>query len=251
MILSLHGGLGDSACYTGIPEAYFKKFGEKLYIRSYYTEFWENNPYCILGAPSEPDEIHKLRFEKHGEEKDWAKYRPQRLFSEMTQSEVEYEEVQPKLYTPRDTIPRRLVVCDEANWKSRRGYQHLPKLIANLGEMNWDTFLIRNGGTETDREVFTSDHTVNFNLKDTINFIATADLYIGYDSGLAHIAAGLGVPYILILGSTPPVVMKHASCLHAAEVCQHCFTNECPHQCLANSDDKNEEIKNIIKERFD
>lgn len=247
MNLILHGGLGDSACYTGIPEAYFQGYGKKLTIQSYHIELWESNPYCELGTSSGTEKTHKLRFEQHGEANEWTTYRPQRIFAELTGSEIEYENVQPNLYIPRNITPGRLVVCDEANWESRRGYKHLPQLVSELRKLNWDTYLIRNGGTENDREVYTSDHTVSFNLKDTIDFMATAELYIGYDSGLAHIAAGLGIPYILMLGSTPPVVMRHACCLHVVEVCEHCFTVNCPHECLAKSDDKNEEIIAKIK----
>lgn len=58
----------------------------------------------------------------------------------------------------------------------------------------------------TDRELFDADipKFINRPISEVVSAIAAAKLFIGCDSGIAHISVGLGIPSILIFGPTKP-----------------------------------------------
>ena len=47
---------------------------------------------------------------------------------------------------------------------------------------------------------------VNASLRDTLGLIQSASLFIGNDSGPAHIAAGFNVPLVVLFGESDPVI---------------------------------------------
>ncbi|MBN1807829.1 MAG: lipopolysaccharide heptosyltransferase II [Planctomycetes bacterium] len=76
-------------------------------------------------------------------------------------------------------------------------------------------------------------------LAGLVSIIAAAALFIGNDSGAAHLAAGLGVPTVAIFGSTDPVATRplgrRTRVLYAHVECSPCFGRTCRHstyQCL-------------------
>lgn len=244
MILNLHWSLGDHACYSGIFEAYYRRFGEHLGLlgEGKFSALWKTNPF-VTTKPS--GESYRLRVERIGDKTDWTMYRPQRIFEEMTGVLPSREEVQPKLYRDRKPVKGRVAVCDEAGWPNRRGYAYFNNLVNELNK-DCETYLIRNIGIGP-RQIGCAKHEIRLSLDETIDFLATTEVYIGYDSGLAHLAAGVGTPYVMFNSATPPVVVKHDKCILALEACDHCCSDCCNNHCLQNFPDHNSQIIEEIK----
>ncbi len=68
--------------------------------------------------------------------------------------------------------------------------------------------------------------------------LAVCDLFVGNDSGAAHVAAAVGVPAIVIFGPTDPERTRplgpHAVVLREAVSCSPCHLRDCPvdHRCM-------------------
>jgi heptosyltransferase III len=63
------------------------------------------------------------------------------------------------------------------------------------------------GGPGDDLTPFAEFRTqVNTSLRDTLGLIQSASLFIGNDSGPAHIAAGFNVPLVVLFGESDPVI---------------------------------------------
>lgn len=64
-------------------------------------------------------------------------------------------------------------------------------------------------------------------LKETAEVMALATVVVGNDSGLAHLAAALGVPTIMIFGPTPHLSLgqmpPHVTILRAGLACEPCW----------------------------
>jgi len=80
-------------------------------------------------------------------------------------------------------------------------------------------------------------------LQEAIALIAQADLFVGNDSGLTHVAARLDVPTLAIFSGTAPIEVwapfgRQATILHAPVDCAPCYLPSlelCPnaHKCVA------------------
>jgi hypothetical protein len=245
--LVVHGNLGDHACYTGIPFGYWRHFGRKLVVCSDRRDFdclWANNPFCEL-ADVPADRTYSVRFEEFGATDDWLVYRPQRVLLEMTGVLADPDDVDPALYYDRAPIEKRLVVCDQAHWECRRGYPYLNDLLKELRDMGWEVIYVRN--TEvSERQIYCETSMIRVGLRETIEILGTASLFIGYDSGMAHLAAGMKVPSVLLSAATPPIVFRHRSCLYCLEACAHCCTDNCPKRCLSSCGNQNASILQVI-----
>jgi heptosyltransferase-2 len=68
-------------------------------------------------------------------------------------------------------------------------------------------------------------------LQDAIALIALCRLFVTNDSGLMHVAAGLGVPLVAIFGSTNPVTTgpwsKNSRVVRASVPCSPCLKPDC------------------------
>ena len=63
------------------------------------------------------------------------------------------------------------------------------------------------GGPGDDLSAFSEFRTqVNTSLKDTLVLMQSASLFVGNDSGPAHIAAAFGVPLVVLFGESDPVI---------------------------------------------
>lgn len=87
-------------------------------------------------------------------------------------------------------------------------------------------------------------------LTDLVKFFTTVKLYVGYDSGWAHVAAGFNIPHVLLLGATPAVTVRHDSCLYTLQACDPCCTGRCQQLCLQATPNRNDDIMKAIKEKF-
>ncbi len=69
-------------------------------------------------------------------------------------------------------------------------------------------------------------------LDECMDVLAGAALVVANDSGLMHLAAGLGTPTVGIFGSSSPQLTsplgKHTAVVYAGVECSPCFERECP-----------------------
>jgi len=253
MILNIHGSIGDHIMATGLPGAYFKLTGEKTYIKTERPGgdpvYWESNPY-ILNQPA--GEIRSLAFNAYP--KDYMIYTPVRMFYDISGYIVDRSEVHPNLYKGRQPEKDLIVVNDQAGWPSRRGYPHLNELIRELLEGGWRVCYMRNDeyqdccGQLSARQLTHYTYEIQPTLRQGVETLQRAAVYIGYDSGYAQVAGALGVPYVLISGPIPPINTKHNSCIYALNdsKCRRCCVNSCPNNCLQSAPNRNREIRDAI-----
>lgn len=250
MILNLWGSLGDHVIMTGIPEAYYLYYGEKTKIIDKGSDiFWNNNPYVTeerIGkechfAPNNPD--------------TYQFYYPQRVFKDITGLWIERELIQPNLYIPRKTIPKLVIMNDQAGWPSRRGYRYLNNLSRRLMESGYTVAYLRNNGFKDCTNKVSAGQIWQYSYilsdlprPDLVARMSEAAFYIGYDSGLSTLAGALKIPYITFYGSIPAINTAHDTCIYAIDECDHCCTDQCNKNCLTLYEDKTEEIMERIEE---
>jgi ADP-heptose:LPS heptosyltransferase len=249
MILHLWGSLGDHVIMTGIPEAYFKIFGEQTKIIDKHSDlFWNNNPYIT------EESIGKDYYFNANTVDTYQYYYPQRVFHDITGLWVDREDVQPNLYIPRKTIPKLVIMNDQAGWPSRRGYRYLTNLSIRLMENGYIVAYLRNTGFKdcTNKvsagQIWKYSYILeNLPMPQLVDKLSEAALYIGYDSGISAIVGAFKIPYITFYGSIPAINTTHFTCIYAIDECDHCCTDQCNKNCLTLYEDKTDEIMERIK----
>jgi ADP-heptose:LPS heptosyltransferase len=243
--------MGDHLIATGIPEAYYKLFGEKTYISSKYSEeFWNTNPYVTN------DKIgnhFSLRF--NSSLVDYMIYYPVRVFYDITGQVVDRKFVHPYIYKHRNPNKNLVVINEQAGWPSRRGYKYFNDLAERLIAIGFTVCYLNNSsfrdclGQPSPRTVTACSIEVkNPPMHDLIQLLSTAKVYIGYDSGLAQLAGALKVPTVSLYGSIPAINTMHDYCIYYVDNCQHCCADQCTKNCLSNTENKNGEILERVLE---
>ena len=229
--LQLISTMGDNAAFTGLPEAYFKLTNRKLAVScpsNAYKYLWERNPFveyqgtrasCCVLTP--PEKMGRLIYSQV--------YKPIYFFGQLTGKGSRPYDVEPNLYLPRKPISKRLIVCDEAGWPNRKGYPFLKNAIIGLKKDGWDVIhlvgrtKVWNYGTDkswaNELEDLKLDTAQLTNCKDIVDFMATAAAYVGYESGMAHVAGALRMPYAFFAGGTSVTANRHPSCVFAVDGC--------------------------------
>ncbi len=255
MIIKVHGSLGDQIMLTGLPKAYHKLFGEKSHIVGGRQEIWDGNPY-ITNKPI--GETFSYTFNSYP--KDYMVYYPIRLFYDMCGVIADRNFVHPAIYKKKKNSDFKLIVInDQAGWPSRVGYPFFDDLVYKLiEEFDIPVHYVRNErfrdcmGRCPAKEVKNSSTIMQEDvaLSDLIDLINDAALYIGYNSGLSHIAGALNTPYIQFDGPIPPINTVHNSCIYVPNIlaCRRCVSEVCNEACLVNMSNINDEIIKVIKE---
>jgi hypothetical protein len=246
MILQVHQGLGDQIMHTGLPEAYYKIFGEKIGITGHREELWQYNQYVDWHAEGN---VISLPF---NQPRDYMIYYPVRLFYDFTGWIVNKDLVQPNIYIKPDRNKHRLLVNDQSGWPTRVGYPYFEELIVKLRELfRFEIRYIRNEnfrnciGQCPPRELSTFDVLLeNLSLDGLIYEFQHAGLYVGYDSGLAQLAGATNTPYVLLEGPVAPINTVHNSCVWYLDLpnCKKCNLDNCFRYCLSQAKNYNPEI---------
>ena len=105
--------------------------------------------------------------------------------------------------------PRRILVHPGSgsplkNWPLKR-FQQLSRKLAESGfEIYW-----RIGPAEEDVPPVSSSHIIREgSLVKLLRWMKGCDLFVGNDSGLAHCAAGMGIPCVVVFGPSDPLVWR-------------------------------------------
>lgn len=264
--IELIDALGDHVCFTGIPEAYFKRTGIRLAIRPWswlggsqmMQPVWENNPYCVWRG--EATRWYAMPKNFNGAMAyEWnTVYKPLRIYKDLTGEFISPDAVRPKLYYPRTRVRNRLIVNDEAGHAFRRGYVYLNALVTELHRDGWDIVILRNGTKSLiDSKVTLSSVEVQgqydmarfSNVRDTLLFMATAHAYLGYESGLAHVAGAFNIPYAMLATANGVENNRHPSCVFGVCACSTpCMAHVCAKQCMAKLPNYNDIIISKLKE---
>jgi hypothetical protein len=258
--------LGDNVCYTGVPTAYFNATGTKLAVRSVGLDtrssqmaaVWHNNPHVSWGGDATNWLKYPLVFSKNDAYLWSTVYKPLWLYHALTKKTVSPDDVRPKLFYPRKQVKKRLIVNDEAGQPIRRGYPYMDALIKSLHASGWDVVVMRNGvkrlQEKTDAlsgyEIYGPyDRAQCADVKTTIEFMATAHAYIGYESGLAHVAGALNIPYAMFSTVAGAEINRHPSCVFAVCPCtMPCMNMSCQKACMQQLPNYNDLIVTKLQE---
>lgn len=259
--LVLKGSLGDHVCYTGLPEALFKNWERhpKATVITKYPELFTHNKFVKkVEYEYSPQYANELGIPFEIESWHWLVYRPVRAYYQITGNIIDRNEVQPNLYLPRKTKLGHIVMADQAGWPTRRRGPggNLDKLAIRLLDLGYHVTVIHNPnytdcfGNKVPREIEHYNLSVNDNYVSIIQILQEAQYFIGYDSGIAHLAGALKIPSILLAGSVPPIVFTHNSAIKVFDTCdKHCHSEKCSYElpCLWNFPDTDQEIVDIIE----
>jgi ADP-heptose:LPS heptosyltransferase len=258
--------LGDNVCYTGVPTAYFKVTGNKLAVRSegldtresHMAAVWQNNPHVSWQGTAKRWLRHPLVFSKNEAYLWGTTYKPLWLYQTLTKKTVSPDDVRPKLFYLRNQIKKRLIVNDEAGQPIRRGYPHMDALIKSLHARGWDIVVLRNGVKRIQEKTDALsgyeihgpyDRAQYADVKTTIEFMATAHAYIGYESGLAHVAGALNIPYVMFSTVAGAEINRHPSCVFAVCACPTpCMNMSCQKACMQKLPNYNDLIVTKLQE---
>jgi ADP-heptose:LPS heptosyltransferase len=88
------------------------------------------------------------------------------------------------------------------------------------------------------------EHVKNYagklSLRDTAQFLASAGIVVGNDSGLSHLAAAVGTPSLMLFGPTPHnelgTLAPHVQVLRSGLVCEPCWLGQRFHACEGRID---------------
>lgn len=253
--------MGDNAAFTGLPEAYHKLSGNKLAVScssNAYAYLWERNPFveyqgtrpnkCLL---TPPETMGRLIYSQI--------YKPVYFYGQLTGKAQTANNLQPNLYMDKAVVPRRLIVCDEAGWPNRRGYPFFKNVIKGMIKDGWNVVHLT-GRTKVwhygheypwtnELEDLKLDVALMTNCKDMVNFMATGAAFIGYESGLAHVAGALRMPYAFFAGGTSVSANRHPSCVFAVDGCFNvCLLHACSNHCIVRLPDYTEQVVDAFKE---
>jgi ADP-heptose:LPS heptosyltransferase len=244
MQLMLHGSLGDHAILTGLPEAIFELTGEKTALPNKREDLlWALNPYVDDNAGG----LAVTPASNSG--KDYGIYYPARVIYDLLGKHVHASKVQPNLYLPR-LSPDYVVLNDQAGWPSRRGYKFWNELARALQKMGYTVVYLHNPNFAdccnmvSAPTVFEANYFVDdFRIGTLIPILRHAIAYIGYESGLTHVAAGLKVPHGTFIGAVPPINVVHECNLFHVAACEtFCCSDNCEKQCLGKLHDSSQQI---------
>jgi heptosyltransferase-2 len=144
---------------------------------------------------------------------------------------------------------RAICVAPGAQFGGAKRYPHIAyaEVLAGLSDAGWQPIIL---GTPEERaiaEATTSgirgaswNATGQTSLRQALQVVAAARLMLCNDSGLMHVAAGLGIPTVGLFGATDPertAPSGPVTILYNPAGCSPCLQRECTvagHPCMAN-----------------
>lgn len=252
MNLYLNGGLGDHVIQSGIPEAYYKLYGERTYIPNRkHPILFQNNPYLS----DIPLGINNILNSERGNDNEV--YYPVRVFRDITGVEIKKEEVLPNLYIEKEIQSDLCIVNDQAGWPTRWGYPYLQDLITDLMNMGWRMIYLRNdrfvdcNGTHSPRQISNvkpQDVYLDVPMETVVDLIKRAGLFVGYDSGLYQLSAALRVNSLLVAGSVNYVRAESPTSACVINTCRSkCHLENCTQMCIRNTTKYSNEVLEVCR----
>jgi ADP-heptose:LPS heptosyltransferase len=246
MHLTINGSLGDVVALTAIPREYRRQFPDHIITaETNHPELFLHNPHIGVGSvddqrpggvPLAPDNTAGNLVHAYG------KYLGIKVFDTI-----------PEIYlVPEDFIgvallgpgydlsnkPRRIAIDTWAGWPSRRwSLERFVELAHVLQSVGWT--VVEVGATTHDcygniRPRSSGWANISFldacTIRQTAAVIKQCSLFIGNDSGLAHVAAAVGTKSVVIYSvpwysrayrSTFPVIDLFSTCIDCRNAVAH------------------------------
>lgn len=244
MRLRINGSLGDEVALTAAIAAYRSCFPhEGISVEGVrYPDVFAGNPHLTDPRASEPVTTLALGTNAHGDHLVAGYLRA------MGVPPAFLTVVRPRLYLSEreqegaaELLPSRAAVAIDtwAGWPSRRWPQHrFEAVAAHVSRAGWD--VIEVGRTQADcyghergperLEHVAESYVDKLTIRGTAALLQRCRLYIGNDSGLAHLAAAVGTEQVVIYGRVPPTERMYGSTTAVWAVGARCAP-ECDERC--------------------
>jgi len=145
---------------------------------------------------------------------------------------------------------RAICVAPGAQFGGAKRYPHssYAEILAGLAERGWQPVIL---GTPEERAIaeasaarISGPHwnaAGQTRLREALCIVAASHLMLCNDSGLMHVAAGMGIPTVALFGATDPERTApsgpHVTIMYRPAACSPCLQRECTvagHPCMAN-----------------
>jgi len=101
---------------------------------------------------------------------------------------------------PRPAAIHAVAAAPEKTWPA----DHFLAIAGHLAESGLSPVFV--GGPDDDLAPFRAHRTLQASLSDLKNLLASASLFVGNDSGPAHMAAAFGLPSVVLFGASDPEI---------------------------------------------
>jgi len=237
--LFFKGSIGDEICTTPIVRALYKEYNAKVVVNmSYSSQIYKYNPFVsfntcftkpiILKHPRQSD--HSLHLVDY-----YAKL-----------AGVNLESRTPELYLNKEDIVQTFVknngrLCIAMDTRCGSPIRQWPlynfrHLTYELKQRNIDVIEVGKTinncyGQSINHKL--SNASISFldklSLRQTAYVISQCDLFVGCDSGLAHVAAAIGIKSVVLFGPISPLTRAHENTIPI-------FTNTCEYYNIQHDD---------------
>lgn len=241
-----NGGVGDELMLTAIAAA-ARRAGRPISIVATYPALWRNN--------SDPASLHRSIDRWHyARRRRWISteiihlsydnHAPRHLARQMADRvgvELPADWTPVLRYPRRERAPRRIVFqlsCRGARFSADTKEWAHDRWLALLERLRPDFELVQLGTGRDPSVPGVIDLRGRTDLIEAASLIGSAGLFLGLESGLAHVAAATRVPAVIIQGGrTAPSLTGYSWHRHLVRTppCAHCALNTgCPHRhmCL-------------------
>ena len=247
--------LGDTIAWIPYVEEFRKKHNCEVYCSTFWNQLYEKEyPDIHFVKPGTKVEGlydmyrigHFFPFDPYKNPIDFRTIPLQQTASDILG--LEYKEIKTSITLP-DKQPKvkDKYVCLSIHstaqckyWNNPKGWQQVVNYLTNRGykvvNIAKDFHYM---GNNPPKSVINRTGT-KYNIKHRINELQHADLFIGVSSGLAWLSWAIGVPTVLISGTTKPYNEPNLYRVHNDQVCNGCMNdtniefdggkwNWCPH----------------------
>lgn len=220
MIIQLHAGLGDTVALTaGVRERKRRYPDDDILLDVSYPEVFIGNPFAKVLAEKSSDKTAVIANRGWGGQErfgDTAFNLARRLgidrladtTPEVFLSREERLYGKEKVWKAKKERHVPAVAFDPwTTWPSRRwrGWHELTMMLANAGvrriRLGADIQDIDGESPNPDEGVYSLNLYGRTTVREAAAVLAAADLYIGNDSGLFHLAAAVGTPQVIVFAN--------------------------------------------------
>jgi len=211
LLFNSHGGLGDELCCTPTYRV-LSKDGHIVYVNPLYNDLYKNSPYVRIWNGESVDKTIDMKWFSevgYGYDMHLIDFYAHQAGIEVTDRSLDIFPTEDNLKFAKELIaglPRPIVMYNTFHGWVARGALSISNLRA-IEKMK--VTLVRIGdrppweGIGYNLVGYTGD------ILGTAALLSLVDVYVGNDSGLAHVAGAVGCKSVVLYASTDPELRKH------------------------------------------